>query len=273
MTVRQAACCHEGRRRTEREDTVAADRPSALQVTTAAADGVMLLTATGTLDSDTYRPMRDQIIEAALAEPGAVVIDISDLEVPTQSALAVFTSARWHVLNWPGVPIVLVCRSSTGRSAVATSGVSRYVAVHPSLATAVDAMSTFASRSRRRARAALTVTPSTAHRSRLLVEQWLAAWSKTDLVAVSKVIVTALVENVLRHTDNAPTVRLESKDDTVTVAVEDASTEPPTQHESLPASEVPTGLRIVSALSRTWGNAPTPAGKTVWAVIGPENRL
>jgi hypothetical protein len=26
-------------------------------------------------------------------------------------------------------------------------------------------------------------------------------------------------------------------------------------------------------MCRMWGNSPTPTGKTVWAVIGPENRL
>ena len=33
------------------------------------------------------------------------------------------------------------------------------------------------------------------------------------------------------------------------------------------------GLAIVSALSRAWGSTPTSSGKTVWAVIGPENQL
>ena len=33
------------------------------------------------------------------------------------------------------------------------------------------------------------------------------------------------------------------------------------------------GLAIVDALSRAWGSTPTSSGKTVWAVIGPENQL
>jgi hypothetical protein len=33
------------------------------------------------------------------------------------------------------------------------------------------------------------------------------------------------------------------------------------------------GLAIVDALSRAWGSAATSSGKTVWAVIGPENQL
>jgi hypothetical protein len=29
----------------------------------------------------------------------------------------------------------------------------------------------------------------------------------------------------------------------------------------------------VAALSRVWGTLPAPSGKTVWAVVGPENKL
>jgi hypothetical protein len=78
---------------------------------------------------------------------------------------------------------------------------------------------------------------------------------------------------VLQHTDSAPNVRLESNGETVTIAVEDGSTTPPSLSETRVAADYPTGLRIVDALSRVWGNAPTPSGKTVWAVVGPENQL
>jgi hypothetical protein len=33
------------------------------------------------------------------------------------------------------------------------------------------------------------------------------------------------------------------------------------------------GLAIVASVRRAWGNAPRLSGKTVWALIGPENRL
>ncbi len=252
---------------------MSADRACALQVTTAAVDHATLLTVDGVLDSSTYRSLRDEIIKAALDEPTAVLVEISDLEVPVESALAVFTSARWHVGNWPEVPIILICRKPAGRSAIARNGVARYVPVHASVDAALNALSTYAQRHRRRARANLTAIPSSVRRSRELVDQWLTAWSTPELIAVSKVIVTSLVENVLEHTESAPSVRLEANGDTVTVAVEDGSRTPPTLSETRLAADVPTGLKIVDALSRVWGNAPTPTGKTVWAVIGPENRL
>ncbi|RDH75029.1 anti-sigma factor antagonist [Mycolicibacterium moriokaense] len=244
-----------------------------MRVTKATVNHATVLTVDGVLDSTTYRPLRDEIIKAALAEPAVVLVDFSGLDVPAESALAVFTSARWHVRTWPEVPIALVCRNPAGRNAIARNGVSRYVPVYESVEQALEASSDDSLRYRRRAKASLDAEAASTHRSRQLMEGWLTAWSRPDLIAVSKVIVTTFVENVLEHTESAPTVRLESEDDTVTVAVEDGSRTPPSLSETRMAADIPTGLKIVDALSRVWGSAPTPTGKTVWAVIGPENRL
>jgi len=252
---------------------MSADRACPLSVTAEPADGARLLTAVGLLDTTTYRTLRDHIIKAALDEPVAVLIEVTRLEVPTESALAVFTSARWHVGHWPEVPIMLICREAAGREAITRNGVARYVPVHDSITAAVAALSTRRHRHRRRARAALRATPESLGQSRQLVEEWLTAWAKPDLIAVAKVIVTTFIENVLQHTDNAPSLRLEANGDTVTVAVEDDNTVPPSLSEIRMAEDRPTGLRIVDAMSRAWGSAPTPSGKNVWAVIGPENRL
>ena len=86
-------------------------------------------------------------------------------------------------------------------------------------------------------------------------------------------VITALVENVLQHTDSDPDVRLECDGSAVTVAVQDTNPIPAGLREEQKRYPSPSGLHIVAALCRAWGNAPTSSGKTVWAVIGPENRL
>ncbi|RAV11049.1 sulfate transporter [Mycolicibacterium sp. GF69] len=228
----------------------------------------------GVLDSRTYRSLRDTIIKSALEEPRAVVVDVCDLEVPAESALAVFTSARWHVGRWPEVPIMLVCEQQAMRSALARNGITRYV---PTFQTAQAALNALADsnplRTRRRARAELTRSMASLHRARELVAEWLTAWGQTELIPTAKVVATSLVENALQHTESQPGLRVESREATVTVAVTDASHRPALLREDVARAPMPSGLRVVAALCRAWGSAPNTDGKTLWAAIGPENAL
>jgi anti-anti-sigma regulatory factor len=253
---------------------VSVEQDGRLTVIATAAGPNAVLVARGVLDTTTYRSLRDRIIKAALEEPNAVIIDVAELEVPAESAWAAFTSARWHVGVWPEIPIVLVCRHDAGRQAIARNGVSRYVPVYPTVEEAVDALSQRGPPPyRRRARADLPANLTSLRRSRELVAEWLSAWARADFIPVTKVVVTAFVENVLGHTDSRPNLRLETDGATVTVAVSDTSSIPAGVRDTSAAGDPPSGLRVVGALCRAWGNAPTTSGKTVWAVIGPENRL
>jgi hypothetical protein len=251
-----------------------ADRACTLTVTANAVADFSVLTVHGLLDTTTYQSLRDVIIKAALEVPAAVIVDISDLEVPAPSALAVFTSARWHVGRWPEVPILLVCGDHAGRDAITRNGVSRYVPVYPDVDAAAAALdSDIPARRRRRARADLPAEMASLRQARELVNDWLTLWSRTELIPAAKVVVTEFVENVLQHTDSAPEVRLETDGSVVTVAVQDRSHRPPALNEYSITRHIPSGLGLVAAMCRMWGNAPTSTGKTVWAVIGPENQL
>ena len=152
---------------------------------------------------------------------------------------------------------MLVCGHPAGRSAITRNGVTRYVPVYPSIRAAIDAASCVDSPPlRRRARAELPAQLTSLRRARELVTDWLTVWSQPELIPVAKVVVTAFVENVLQHTDSRPGVRLEYDGSAVTVAVSDASHLPAGPREEPKSCAAPSGLHIVSALSRAWGNAP-----------------
>jgi anti-anti-sigma factor len=235
---------------------------------------VPILVADGVLDSSTYRCIRDTVIKAALDEPRAVIVDVNRLSVPSASAWSVFTSARWHVSVWPDVPILLACAQSQLRRAISAAGVTRYVPVHPTRESALDAVRNQSLSVRRRARSELPVTRVGVGLARALITDWLTQWDKCELIPVAATVATVFVENALDHTDSAPVLIVESYRDTVTVAVEDGSDQLPGRHEDARrGAEIVSGLAIVSALCRGWGATPTSSGKTVWALVGRENRF
>jgi hypothetical protein len=94
------------------------------------------------------------------------------------------------------------------------------------------------------------------------------------MAPAAAIVAWLLVDNVLIHTLSDPVLIVEEIGGAVTIAVEDANSCQAMRHESTDGgTDVVSGLAIVNALSRIWGSAPTPTGKTVWAVLGPENRL
>lgn len=237
-------------------------------------ENATILVADGVLDSFTYRSLRDVVIKAALDEPRAVIVDVNRLSVPTQSAWSVFTSARWHVSTWPDVPIMLTSSSLQTRRAIAAGGITRYVPVHPTCEAALAAADDLGLHGRRRARAELPHSPDSVRIARAKVHEWLTAWSKTGLISVASTIASVFVQNVLDHTESAPVLIVETYDGAVTVAVEDHNPHYAVRHEDdVGGAGAVSGLAIVAALSRIWGNIPTTSGKTVWALVGSENRI
>lgn len=252
-----------------------ASAQSPLAVSTRAWGDNQVLSVDGVLDGSTYRDLRDAVIKAALDEPRAVIVDVTDLQVSAESAWCVFTSARWHISVWPDVPLLLVCRNAAGRDAIRRNGIARYVPLYATLDSAqVAARSGDLTPQRRRARAQLPAVHSSLRRARQLVAEWLTNWSQTDVLPVAAIVVDVLVENVLEHTLSAPRLIVESRGDAVTIAVADDNRTPAVRHEDPHrGGDTVSGLAVVAALARAWGSTPTSTGKTVWAVVGPENSL
>lgn len=246
---------------------------SPLVVSADTAGTVSLLIVDGVLDSTTYLQLRDAVIKAALDEPRAVFVDVDALEVPASSAWSVFTSARWHVKTWPDVPVVLVCSHAGRRRTIERTGVTRYVPVYATTEAALSAV-TDGRHARRRARTELPASLASLRKAREFVAEWLAEWSHSKLIPVATVVVNVFVENVLQHTASAPVLILESDGSAVFVSVQDESSAAAARHEDPHrGGERVSGLAIVASVCRAWGSTPTPSGKTVWAVVGPENRL
>ena len=246
--------------------------PDHLRITATNVANTAVLTVHGLLDHTTYVALKDAIIRAALDEPCAVVIDITELAVGHEPALAVFTSAHWQVAEWPNIPIGLVCPHARGQAALRRNGVTRYVPVYPTLHSATTKLPAEALRThKQRSRATLPAIESSSRRCRELVTQWLTTWSRTDFIHAVSTVATELVETAISYADLTVSLRLQSDGSTMTVVVQHTGTKPRMPPES--DDDTSWGADIVAATSRVWGSYTTAAGTTVWAVIGPENRF
>lgn len=250
-----------------------AESPGSLAVATRTDQSVAILTVDGVLDTSNSAALRDHMLQATLDEPAAVIVNISALKVLAELAWSTFIGAHWQVRSKPNVPIVLVCAHRATREAITRSGVAYFMPVYSTEKAAMKALSQQSRRAVRRADAPLPADLTSLRESRRLVREWLTAWSQSALIPVALVVVNVFVENVLEHTASVPVMRIESHGATATIAVSDSSHAPALRLPS-PANGIDvSGLAIVEALSRAWGSTPTSDGKTVWAVIGPENQL
>jgi len=250
-----------------------AEPPGSLTVAARMDQSVAVLTVQGVLDASNSAPLRDTIMKAALDEPSAVIVNITALQVPAESALSAFISVRLGLDTQPDVPIVLVCADRATRDAITGSGVTRFMPVYSTEKGAIKALGRLTRRTVLRADAELPANLTSLRESRRLVREWLTSWSQSTLIPVALVVVNVFVENVLEHTGSVPMMRIETDGATATIAVSDGSTAPALRLPSPTKGIDVSGLAIVDALSRAWGSTPTATGKTVWAVIGPENQL
>ena len=255
---------------------VARPRPvSELTVSPGTADTDCLLTVEGVLDTTTYLKLRDSIVKAALDEPRAVLVDVNALDVPASSAWSVFTSARWHVSTWPDIPVVLIsARAEQPRRTIARTGVTRYVPVYPSVEAALATLTDDAPAARRRIRAELPAALASLRTARTVVADCLQR----------------LVSGRTHAGGDGDRQRLRRKR-VATHHLRASGGDRIRRHigehlgrgRQRGPGRAPRGSRPRRRSCLVWLSSPSvcragaacprPSGKTVWAVIGPENRL
>ena len=98
----------------------------------------------------------------------------------------------------------------------------------------------------------------------------LDAWRVGELAEDACLIVDELVGNVLRHAPGTEwaSVALILDIETLRIEVSDGNRELPILRATENWDEVEgRGLQLVAGLAAGWGTRPTPAGKTVWAML------
>lgn len=228
-------------------------------------DGTSLvITPVGRLRLPDVSPLRKRMLKCLAEQPGALLVDLSDLHVDEPLALSVFTVVQREASRWPGTP-VLLCGPPPQTRAHLLTGAYRLLPVVADLKAAHGMLS-----DNRRAMPSihedlLPIAGSTRH-ARDVVTDACVRWDLPDLVAPASLIATELVGNVIDHAHTLMTLRLTLRPRQLTIAVRDGSRRRPPGPQP-PESTNGRGLVLVASLASSWGCIPSEDGKVMWATL------
>ncbi|WP_181799384.1 ATP-binding protein [Kitasatospora acidiphila] len=109
--------------------------------------------------------------------------------------------------------------------------------------------------------------------ARRLVDETLRGWGLGELTDSTRLLVSELVTNAVRHTGcTRIVVRLARDERTVRVSVQDFSCELPLLIQAGLNEERGRGMALVDSMSDRWGVDLKPFGKVVWAQVTARTR-
>jgi anti-anti-sigma regulatory factor/anti-sigma regulatory factor (Ser/Thr protein kinase) len=227
---------------------------------------VAVLSVHGTLDLLTCDALEQAIRRSLSAQPEAVLLDASGLEVGDPLGLAALGSALFLTSEWPGAPITLCGPTERTARAVAASPDCADIRLAPGVdqALAATAAGSGAGPRAPEIRVRLRPVPDACRQVRQLVSQACASWHLRDLAAVAQLVATELVANVVRHAHTTMEFPAGLRDGRICLAVRDGSRRLPQPADPGFADAGGRGLRLVRELTDAWGVLPVTDGKVVW---------
>lgn len=227
--------------------------------------GALVIRLEGLLDLSSYASVRDCLLKCVAEQPRAVLVELGDLRVESVTLLSVFASVWMRTASWPAVPLRLAATREPIRSMLRSTAVVRFVGTHDTLAQAWASID----RPPPRQRAELTIpsSPACGRKVRRFVRDMCLRWGLGSMCDDLTLVAGALVDDAVTD-DEWLGVRLELREDKLTVAVRCA--DPAVRQPSRgPLDSIGSrGLAIVAAIASAWGHAPTAdGGKITWGVL------
>lgn len=229
-------------------------------------DGRLLARLSGSLDRHAVSSVRGALLKCLAEEPDALIIDLAGLVVHDRLSLAVFTAVIRQAALWPGTP-VLLCAPSPQTACLLRAAAYRRCPIFPTVQAA-----------RHEALNHRVVLPTisdellpvtgAARQARNVATDACIRWNLVHLIGPSSMVAGELVSNVVEHAATMMTLRLSLTERYLQIAVRDGSVAQPRLRGGsplLPATG--RGLRLVDAITRSWGTLPATGGKVVWASL------
>jgi anti-sigma regulatory factor (Ser/Thr protein kinase) len=210
-------------------------------------------------------PRARALLDKLLLDPGAVVVDLADVELTWDPAAELFPSALAAAGGWPTARLVL-----TGAGARLAARL-RALRIDRAVPLVDDSARASAHLYRRPVHVArhrdLPGALGAPAMARAFVREACADWSATAAEDAAALVVTELVTNAVQHAHSECRVSVTIDPAGLRIGVRDYA---PAQLRPRPvdtARAAGRGLHLVAMLSSTWGVQPHADGKTTWALI------
>ena len=109
--------------------------------------------------------------------------------------------------------------------------------------------------------------PTVLREVRQFVRAVLHAWDDDEIGSTAEIVASELATNALQHAHSPFRISISRSPGVIRIAVRDTSFDPPEHVRDDARHDGGRGVRLVAALSRDWGTADEPDGKTVWAEV------
>lgn len=202
-----------------------------------------------------------------LQQHGAVVVDISRVQLAHSGAVHAFAEAATRAGEWPEVRLALAAADDTMAALLVSSRVAERVPLHPDVATATARLDERPALVRSSWQFPVDARAPGVARGH--VRRVCGRWAVDDDVReAAEIVVTELVTNAVEHAASTSVVEAERRTDTFLLRVRDFDLAPlPEAHLPDPRSPRGRGLAMVAAVASTWGVESHSDGKTVWAEL------
>lgn len=228
-----------------------------------AAPGV-LVALSGPLSLTTARPLVERVC-LLMRRYGAVVADLSRVDLVHSGAVHAFAEAAARAGEWPEVRLALAAPDATTAALLVSSRVAERVPVHPDVDAALAHLDERPTLVRGWWR--FGVDPRAPGDARTHVRRVCGHWSVDEEAReAAEIVVTELVTNAVEHAESRSVVEVERREHLLRLTVRDFDLAPlPEAHLPAPTSPRGRGLAMVAAVAASWGVEPHSDGKTVWA--------
>ncbi|TWF75175.1 histidine kinase-like protein [Pseudonocardia hierapolitana] len=211
-------------------------------------------------------PRVRRVLDKLLRDPGAVVVDLSELELGWKPALEVFPSALAAAGGWSTARLVL-----TGADEPLAAQL-RGLRVHRTVPLVDDPAAAPARLEQRPDHVArhrdLPLSPYAPAMARDLVRDTCADWSIMAAEDAAALVASELVSNAVQHARSGCRLSMHIDSSGLHIAVRDYAPGRDLRPRPVDAARAEgRGMHLVATLSSAWGVREQADGKTAWAVL------